>query len=45
MLNAQGGAGVTILRGLTEKGRCGTDGSVATVWMVGQDNLGGLFEP
>uniref|UniRef100_A0A803Y3R5 Uncharacterized protein n=1 Tax=Meleagris gallopavo TaxID=9103 RepID=A0A803Y3R5_MELGA len=32
MLDAQGGAGVTVLRGLIEKGRCGTDGLVGMGW-------------
>ncbi len=48
---AQGGGGVTVLGGLQETWRCGTEGCglVGIIgggrWMVGLDDLKGLFQP
>jgi len=47
---AQGGSGVTASGGVQEMHRCGTwgrglVGNIGDRWMVGLDDLGGLFEP
>ena len=47
---AQGGGGVTIPGGAQEKFRCCTEGhglvgNIGDRWMVGLDDLRGLFQP
>jgi len=47
---AQGGGGVTDTGGIQEMLRCCTEGqglvgSIGDRWMVGPDDLGGLFQP
>ena len=49
-LVAQGGGGVTVSGGVQEMWRCGTwrrglVGNIGGRWMVGLDDLGGLFQP
>ena len=49
-MGCQGGGGITIPGGVQEMFRCVTEGCglVANIggrWMVGLDDLGGLFQP
>jgi len=46
---AQGGGGGTVLGGVPEPHRCGTEGrgywaALVDDWMIGLDDLGGLFQ-
>jgi len=47
---AQGGSGVTVFRDVQEIFRCGTKvhsvvGNTGGRWVVGLDNLSGVFQP
>jgi len=47
---AQGDGGVTIPGGVQETFRCCTEGhglvgNIGDMWVVGQDDCGGLFQP